>query len=451
MKTSSFRAALRGGALLLLLPLFSTAARGLQVPGPLVETGWLADNLEQVVVLDVRKDAGSYTGAPLPAGKALDLKKLTGHIPGAVSVPWKGIVTKGREGRINLKGMLPPPKRFAELMRKSGVDNDSAVVIAGRGAVAKDQAFATRLYFTLKYYGHDNLALLNGGTAQWAKEGRPRAYDRVIPEPGDFSVREGRAELLASTAEVEQAVERGDVQLLDCRPEDFFHGLTHKGKFVPASHKGHLPGAKSLPHLMLANNVGPARLYRGEAIRKVTALKGVDPLAPTITYCNTGVEASLPWFVLHELYENPQVRLYDGSMHAWSSVDPAHAVQSLAMVMEQEPAHEEEVKVAAASEPQSVPAYSPVATLADRRFSIERRREQLRRERRHHIDAVTGRYLLRPPWVNARRQLLDAYREQRRELQRQRREKLRAYREERRAEHFSYGELLHGDPLAYAW
>lgn len=430
MNVMSRHSALRRGVLFLLLPLLATTARAVQLPGPLVETGWLADNLEWVVVLDVRKDGKSYAGQSLPKEKGLDLTKLTGHIPGAVTVPWKDIVAKGREGQTMLKGMLPPADRFARLMRESGVDDDSAVIVAGRGAGAKDQTFATRLYFTLKYFGHDNIALLNGGTAQWAREGRPLSHELVAPQPGTFSVRGRREQMLATTADVEQAIEGDGVQLLDCRPEDFFYGLTYKRKFVAPSHKGHIPGAKNLPHVMLADNFGPALLFPAEEIHKVMALKGVDPLAPTIAYCNTGVVASLSWFVLHELYENPQVRLYDGSMHAWSTVDSSHPVRSLAAVIEEKPVAGAETQVTADSEPQLTLAEPQPLHLLP--VSLERRRDQLRRDRGHYIDAVTGRYLFQPPWVRAREEMMEAYRDGRREFQRQRRDAVRSYRDDRR-------------------
>ena len=86
---------------LLLVPLALllvwTSTLAVQVPGPLVDTGWLADHEGEVVILDVRKDASSYLGKPPGPDAKPDLKKLVGHIPGAVSVPWKRIVAKGEE------------------------------------------------------------------------------------------------------------------------------------------------------------------------------------------------------------------------------------------------------------------------------------------------------------------------------------------------------------------
>jgi thiosulfate/3-mercaptopyruvate sulfurtransferase len=194
----------------LLVPLIVVAgarAGAVELPGPLVDTGWLADHQGEVVVLDVREDAASYLGQPPPPDAKPDIKKLAGHIPGAVSVPWKQVVAKGTEEGVPLKAMVPKPEAFADLMQASGVSKDTPVVIAGRGSNANDQAHAARLYFTLKYFGHDNLALLDGGTAQWALEGRPLAYGPdEAPARGDFTVGEVREGLLADTAELESAV-----------------------------------------------------------------------------------------------------------------------------------------------------------------------------------------------------------------------------------------------------
>ncbi|MEA3278307.1 MAG: rhodanese-like domain-containing protein [Pseudomonadota bacterium] len=398
------------------------SALAVQVPGPLVETGWLADHQGEVVILDVRKEAASYLGKPLAPSEKLNLKTLTGHIPGAISVPWKRTVSKGEEQGVPLKSMLPSPDGFGELMQASGVSTDSAVVIAGRGSTAKDQAFAARLYFTLKYFGHDNVALLNGGTAQWAKEGRPLAHTEEAPVKGDFAVTEARERLLATTKDVQNAIETGDVQVVDCRTEDFYLGLNFKRKFVSTKHKGHLEGAKTLPFVLLGESSGPAKLYSAEEIRAVADVKGVDLDMPTITYCNTGVTASLGWYALHELLGNGQTQLYDGSMHAWSTVDPSHSVMSLAQIAE----------AAATGETSGAPTQSEMQALFVRpprslQSLVDERRDALRRKRNQYFDAAAGRRLFQPAWMTAREEIVGGYRDSMREANRQHRDTLRLY------------------------
>jgi len=401
-----------------------TTAAALQVPGPLVETGWLAEHQAEVVLLDVREDVASYLGTPPGPGQTPDIGKLTGHVPGAISVPWKRVVVKGAEQGAPLKAMLPPPEAFAALMRDSGVNNDSALIIAGRGATAKDQAYATRLYFTLKYFGHDNVALLNGGTAQWAQEGRPLAYNQVTPSKGEFAVTQTREDLLVDTKDVEAAVQAGDLQLLDCRTEDRYLGLSYKRDAVSPEHKGHIAGAKTLPFILLGDNAGPAKLYSTQEIRDVAALKGVDLDAPTILYCDTGTTASLGWFVLHEVLGNEDTRLYDGSMHAWSRLDPAHAVAALGEARKDEARDE-------ASRTESETGHQAALMGPPRSLQtlVDERRDALRRRRNAYFDAASGRHLFQPAWLTAREEMLDGYQDSRRAAHRQYRDSTKLYRD----------------------
>ena len=390
----------------------------IQLPGPLVETEWLADHRGEVVVLDVRKDAASYLGHPGKHSEKPNLKLLVGHIPGAVSVPWKKIVVTAEEQGVKLKSMLPTPEAFTQLMQASGVNKNSAVVIVGRGSMAKDQAYATRLYFTLKYFGHDNVALLNGGMAKWAKDGRQLAYDTENPAKGDFAISEVRKHLLATTDDVENAIGKGDVQLVDCRTEDFYLGASYKRNFVSQKHKGHFPGAKSMPFVLVAENWAPAKLFSSEEISKLAALKGVDLKKPTITYCNTGVVASLTWYALHELEGNQQTQLYDGSMHAWSSMESEQRLASLEAVAEPETDHEERPTRIEGVESVTVSARPPrsLQSLVDQRW------EELRQRREEYFDAVSGRHLFQPPWMTARDEALDDLRDRMREFHRQNRD-----------------------------
>lgn len=427
----------RAVALLTLLLAWTTTS-ALQMPNPLVETGWLADHQGEVVILDVRESAASYLGKPLGPGEKLNLKKLAGHIPGAMSVPWKKVVAKGGEQGVTLKAMLPTEEAFTALMQESGVGNGSAIVIAGRGVTAKDQAHATRLYFTLKYFGHDNVALLDGGTAQWAMEGRPLVYTPETPSKGDFAVTEVREHLLAGTKDVEKAIASGKPQLVDCRTEDYYLGLNFKRGFVTPEDKGHLPGAKSMPFVLVADNAGPAKLFSPEEMHQVAALKGVDLDAPTIAYCNTGVTASLDWFALHELLGNGNTRLYDGSMHAWSIVDASHEVVALAQTAG-ELAQEEAVQPAAESSLQALLVQGPrsLQTLVDQR------RDALRRRRNDYFDALSGRRLYQPAWVTAREQKQDDYHDSVRAAHRQYRDTMRLYRDAMRGAYAPWSRSYH--------
>ena len=110
-----------------------------------------------------------------------------------------------------------------------------------------------------------------------------------------------------------------DVQIVDARGEDSYLGLNYHGSFASPQFKGHIPGAKSLPFVLLVENWAPATFYSKDEIQKVAELKGVDLRQPSIFYCNSGVVCTVPWFVAYELDGNTKASVYDGSMHAWSS------------------------------------------------------------------------------------------------------------------------------------
>lgn len=314
------------GALFCVLVLLSATVSAVQLPGPLVDTEWLAKNLDEVLLLDVRKDVKSFEKkskkkeAVNPCGVKQKKGKLevAGHIPGAVLVPWKKVVAKRKVGDKEIKTLLPEKEDFERLMQKSGVDNDSTLVITSKGEAIINTALAARLYWTLKYFGFDKVALLDGGTAQWIKDKQKVEFGRSKAEKGDFKATAERKEILAQMEDVEKLTEgEGAEQLLDVRSTEEYLGLTASGK-VAKGVKGRVPGAKSFPIGLFADSLGTATIYDKDKIRQAAELFKVDTEAPTTVMCSSGVMASLVWFVMHELMGNEKVKVYDGSMHEWS-------------------------------------------------------------------------------------------------------------------------------------
>jgi thiosulfate/3-mercaptopyruvate sulfurtransferase len=323
---------------LLVTSLFMAPAHAIQLPGPVVDTNWLADHQDEVVILDVRADTDSFhtkqrskmggmqsCGARASAGES----SVSGHIPGAVLVPWQRARAARVVGDVKLEGMLPSESTFERLMQRSGVNTDSAVVITTKGEIPEQDAMAARLYFTLKYFGFDNVALLDGGTAQWANEKRHLDYSRSRASKGNFKVGKPRESILATTDVVLDAVNGDGVQVLDVRSPEVYLGLTYHPLFVKPRARGHIPGAKNYPLGLFANSMGPAATFYPSAdIQKTAKALDVSTEQPTIVYCETGGQASVAWFVFHELLGNEQTRLYDGSMNEWSS-DPARPVAAM--------------------------------------------------------------------------------------------------------------------------
>jgi len=167
----------------------ATPLQAVELPGPLVESGWLAANLDQVVILDVRKDVGSFTRqAKMKKDKKtgkLFIVSVGGHIPGARLVNYKKVrATRSIDGK-EVTRMLPAQADFEALMHQAGLSNDSAVVIVSKGMSGDDLTMAARLYWQLKYFGHDKVTILNGGMAQWILDGRKLTLTDSEPAKND--------------------------------------------------------------------------------------------------------------------------------------------------------------------------------------------------------------------------------------------------------------------------
>nr|VFK22077.1 MAG: thiosulfate/3-mercaptopyruvate sulfurtransferase [Candidatus Kentron sp. MB]VFK27675.1 MAG: thiosulfate/3-mercaptopyruvate sulfurtransferase [Candidatus Kentron sp. MB]VFK74385.1 MAG: thiosulfate/3-mercaptopyruvate sulfurtransferase [Candidatus Kentron sp. MB] len=305
------------------------------LPGPMVDSDWLAKNLDKVLVLDVRKDVKSFEkrakgekgpGGSCGAGGKKSKKPMSGngHVPGAVLAPLKKIFGKEKRDGKTVKLMAPKKKDFEKLMQRSGVNQDSAVVISGKGEQLPHTAYMTRLYWTMKYFGFENVAILDGGTAQWKMDGHKAEYGKSKrPARGNFTASAERREIRATLEEVVALTKgRANAQILDARPEPFYLGLTYNRKVQSPDRKGHIPTARNFPVDLLIDTAGPtATLYDKKDILKAAKLLGIDLMgASTVTSCHTGVKASITWFVLSELLGNKSVRLYDGSMLEWSLV-----------------------------------------------------------------------------------------------------------------------------------
>jgi thiosulfate/3-mercaptopyruvate sulfurtransferase len=309
--------------LTLVVVLFLFGTQGLQaataVPGPLVETDWLAANLDNVVILDVRKNVASFTQpAKLAKDKKtgkLTIKAVGGHIPGAHLIDYKKVRADRKIDGKKVTGMLPEQTDFEKLMRAAGVNTDSAVLIVSEGMSNEDMTMATRLYWELKYYGHDNMAILNGGTAQWLVDGRETTLAVAAPAEGNWAASARRDDILATSDDVAAALGKGDTQLIDNRPISLYLG-TWKKSYVYDT--GHIPGAKSFPNELLTSAAPPARFPAVEQLHQLYQAMRLNEQAPSISYCNSGHLASGGWFIQHELLGNKNVKLYDGSMHEWT-------------------------------------------------------------------------------------------------------------------------------------
>jgi thiosulfate/3-mercaptopyruvate sulfurtransferase len=233
---------------------------------------------------------------------------FAGHIPGAVHCDWSTDLSAPPPPSGHPRWMLPPAEDFAETMSGLGISNGTMVV----GYDAEGGHHAARLWVALRRYGHDACAVMEGGVQKWTAEGRPLETGDVTVAPGRF-VPHPRDGVLASKAEVQEAVRRGDPWLLDVRRES-----EYTGEEVRAARGGHIPGAVLLPWKDALTEGWMLR--DGDELDEMYTNAGFGPDTATITYCQAGVRAAFTHLVLTALGRG-DVRTYDGSWEEWGN-DP---------------------------------------------------------------------------------------------------------------------------------
>ena len=293
-------------------------AQAVSLPGPLVETDWLAKNKSDVVILEIRKDVKSFTKKPKfkkdkKTGKS-KLKKVAGHIPGSILVNYKKLRSNKKIDGRTVQKMLVSKAKFEKVMQKAGVNKDSAVIIVYKGVGNGDLTMATRFYWQMKYYGFDNMAILNGGMAQWIIDKRTVSSKKTKAKKGNWVATAERNEILASSKDVESAVNNKG-QLVDTRSISLYSGTWRKKSYV--YNNGHIPGAKPYPNELLSSKM-PAKFLTVSDSKSLFKQMGIETDKQSITYCNSGHLATGSWFVLSELMGNKNVKMYDGSMHQWT-------------------------------------------------------------------------------------------------------------------------------------
>lgn len=275
---------------------------------PLVDSAWLKSHLgnESLVVLDIRdnsKDTEFYA---------------TGHIPSAVHAPYGAGGWRAKVG--DTVGMLPPIAQIQDVIAGYGVNNDEHVVIVPFGNNSTDFGSATRVYWTFKVLGHDNVSILDGGYNAWGKADG-ELTDTVSAPVADTFVATLRPELLATEADVKQAG-AANVALVDGRPEAQFTGEQKSGVARVA---GTIPGAVNIENASFYDAEN-ASFVSADRIKSLSTGVGLEEEGETIAFCNTGHWASVVWFGLSQVEGKQNVKMYDGSMAEWTA-NPANPIQ----------------------------------------------------------------------------------------------------------------------------
>jgi thiosulfate/3-mercaptopyruvate sulfurtransferase len=267
-------------------------------PETLVSTEWLAQRLGAP---DIRIVDASFKMPGVTPTAHEDY--AAGHIPGAAFFDINEIA----DTTSPLPHMLPSPEKFASRVRKLGLGDGNRIVLYGSSLNGP-----ARVWWTFRAFGHQDVAILDGGFNKWRAEGRP--VDDLPPPPRDrhFTARFNSL-LVRDKGQMLANLERPQTQVVDARARGRFEGTAAEPR--PGLRSGHIPGSLNLDHLEL---VDPATgtVKPAEEIAAAFTRAGVDLDRPVTTTCGSGVTASVLALGLH-LIGHRDVAVYDGSWSEW--------------------------------------------------------------------------------------------------------------------------------------
>ena len=262
----------------------------------LVSADWVAENINnpKVVIVEVDEDTTLYQ---------------QGHIESAITFHWRDDLQDG------LIRDLISKEKFEALLSKSGISNDSTVILYG----GNNNWFATYAFWYFKVYGHQDVRLLDGGRKRWELDARAlvtevptRTATRYVAKERDNSIRAYRDEVIAAI---------GTLNIVDVRSPAEFSGELAAPAHLPQEQgqiKGHIPTAKNIPWSKAANEDGTFK--SDTELKELYVGAGVDLAKDTIAYCRIGERSAFSWFVLHELLGVANVKNYDGSWTEYGSL-----------------------------------------------------------------------------------------------------------------------------------
>jgi thiosulfate/3-mercaptopyruvate sulfurtransferase len=274
------------------------SVNGYAHPDVLVETEWLADHQHDPTLRLVEVDA--------------DVRAYQqGHIPNAVGWNWRA------DMQDPLRRNILTPQSFTSLLSRSGISNNSTVVLYGD----KSNWFAAYAFWLLKYYGHPDVRLLNGGRKKWLAEGRPVAAEPFWPAPASYHISQTNTNVRILRDQVLHRLNQPATGLVDVRSAQEFSGELLAPDHLPyeaAMRGGHLPGAVNISWGQTVRDDGTfksaATLHAIYSEKNITADKNV------IVYCRIGERSAHTWFVLKYLLGYPNVCNYDGSWAEWGNL-----------------------------------------------------------------------------------------------------------------------------------
>ena len=267
-------------------------------PESLVSTDWVAEHGSDASVrlIEVDVDTAAYE---------------QGHIAGAVGWNWQSQLQQSVRRDVISKSEME------QLLGAAGVGNDTTIVLYGDN----NNWFAAWAFWQIRYYGHSDVKLMNGGRAKWEAEGRPMTTDVLNQAASSYTAKDPDESIRAYRDQVLAGVGAGNIALVDVRSPQEFSGELLAPANLPqegSQRGGHIPGAANIPWAQAANEDGTFK--SADELAELYGGKGVDGSKDTVAYCRIGERSSHTWFVLTQLLGYENVRNYDGSWTEWGSI-----------------------------------------------------------------------------------------------------------------------------------
>ncbi|MFB5613299.1 MAG: sulfurtransferase, partial [Nitrosarchaeum sp.] len=235
-----------------------------------------------------------------------------GHINGASLIWWK------RDINDPITRDIINKKQFEALMSKNGITKDTEVILYGDF----NNWFAAFVFWVFKYYGHENLKIMDGGRKKWELENKPYTTEEPKFAPTIYKAQPPDEGLRAYLFDVSRALGREDTVMVDVRsPKEFSGEITAPPEY-PMEHAqrgGHIPKANNIPWATAVNDAD-GTFKSVDELKQNYESKGVTPDKDVICYCRIGERSSHSWFVLKYLLGYSKVRNYDGSWTEWGNM-----------------------------------------------------------------------------------------------------------------------------------
>jgi thiosulfate/3-mercaptopyruvate sulfurtransferase len=261
----------------------------------IADSDWVEGNLEKENVKII-------------SAMAMEDSYIEGHIPGSLYVDYKTDIV---DLDAPVQNTMASKEKVQDILRRLGIKNSDAIIIYDD----TNNMIAARMYNVLRFYGHKDLTLLNGGKTAWASDGREFTLEVPGLSPSDYIASDKSEEEYVELEYVYNNLRNPDILIVDVRPTDQYTG--ENVRLGIGRGGGHIAGAINIPGSLTWND--DKTIKSPEELEEIYETAGLKKDKRIIVYCHSGMLASYSWYVLTQLLEYPDVALYDGSSLEWTN------------------------------------------------------------------------------------------------------------------------------------